>query len=383
MKIIGNHKEKIQANRKKLLNLLDGSSDITFIKGVGNTGDQLIYAGTRQLLSNYNYREISVLNLNDTGGHTALIAGSGAWSKVHHAMPRFLPIIEELYEKVIILPSSFDTSVEFVKQALLKTKATVLAREEESYRRVRTLCSADLAYDCAFYFDYEPYKTLGTGVLNAFRTDRESMMSELPPQNNDVSSTCDSLDEWLKTIAAYDVVRTDRAHVIIAAALLGKQVYYRPSNYHKVQSIVDFSLRGFPVEPIIDDTSSQYNGPNVWQKQILELERCIASNIGPGKPLILVDDNDLSRELNLGNPVTPFLEKDGHYWGPPPDSLTAIQELERLREAGVIAIVFAWPSFWWLDHYLEFHNYLNSRYNRVHKNDRAVIFDLKSKYPKE
>jgi exopolysaccharide biosynthesis predicted pyruvyltransferase EpsI len=377
MEIINNHQKKIEENRKKLLNLLGESSDITFIKGIGNTGDQLIYAGTRQLLSNHNYKEISILNLSGTGGHTALISGSGAWCKVHHVMPKFLPIIEEQYKRVIIFPSSFDTSVEFVKQALLNTEAIVLAREEESYRQIHNLCSADIAYDCAFFFDYGPYKRRGTGVLNAFRTDRESATQELPPDNNDISSTCSCLDEWLRTIARHDVVRTDRAHVIIAAALLGKHVYYRSSNYHKVPAIVDFSLREFSVTEIIDETASQQNGPTVWEKQILELKSYIASHIPPDRRFILVDDHDLSAELNLGNSATPFLEKNGKYFGPPADSITAIQELERLRKTGEVAIVFAWPAFWWLDYYLEFYEYLKSRYECILKKDRAVIFDLK------
>ena len=380
---MADHQKRIEENRKKLLNLLEGSSDITFIRGVGNIGDQLIYAGTRQLLSTHNYKEISILKLNGTGGHTALISGSGAWCRVHNALPKFLPIIEELYERVIILPSSFDTSVDFVKQALLNTKAIVLAREEESFRQIRNLCCADIAYDCAFFFDYSPYQQQGMGILNAFRTDRESAMQELPPDNRDISSTCRSLEEWLRTIAGHDVIRTDRAHVIIGAALLGKNVYYRSSNYHKVPAIVDFSLREFPVAPIIDETGSRDNGPNVWEKQIFELKSFITSHTPQDRPFILVDDDDLKGELGLGANALPFLENEGNYWGPPADDITAVNELERLRRAGVGAIVFAWPSYWWLDYYLEFHEYLKSRYKCVLKNDRAVIFDLKKKHSNE
>ncbi|MGB7292460.1 MAG: polysaccharide pyruvyl transferase family protein [Thermodesulfobacteriota bacterium] len=370
------HQKKIEENRKKLLDLLEGSSDITFIRGLGNIGDRLIYAGTRQLLSNHNYKEISVLKLSGINGHTALISGSGSWCKVHHGMPKFLPIIEELFERVIILPSSFDTSVELVKHALLNTKAIVLAREEVSYQQIHNICRADIAYDCAFYFDYRPYKRQGTGILNAFRTDRESAMQELPPDNNDISLSCSSLDEWLWTIARHDIVRTDRAHVAIAAALIGKRVYYRSSNYHKVPAIVDFSLKEYSVSPAIDDTGLESAVPNVWEKQILELKSYIKSYIPPHRIFILVDGEDLKVELGLGDNALPFLEKDGIYWGPPPDSITAIRELERLRETGVVAIVFAWPSFWWLDYYLEFHEYLKSRYECILKNDGVVIFDL-------
>jgi hypothetical protein len=45
-------------------------------------------------------------------------------------------------------------------------------------------------------------------------------------------------------------VKTDRAHVMIAAALLGKVVDYWTSSYHKVPSIADYALKAFPVRRI-------------------------------------------------------------------------------------------------------------------------------------
>jgi exopolysaccharide biosynthesis predicted pyruvyltransferase EpsI len=45
-------------------------------------------------------------------------------------------------------------------------------------------------------------------------------------------------------------VKTDRAHVMIAAALLGKVVEYWTSSYHKVPSIADYALKSFPVRRI-------------------------------------------------------------------------------------------------------------------------------------
>ena len=42
-------------------------------------------------------------------------------------------------------------------------------------------------------------------------------------------------------------MRTDRAHVMIAAAMLGKPVEYAASNYHKLPAIAEWSLDAFPV----------------------------------------------------------------------------------------------------------------------------------------
>jgi glycosyltransferase involved in cell wall biosynthesis len=98
-----------------------------------------------------------------------------------------------------------------------------------------------------------------------------------------------------------------------------------------------------------------------------------------GCAFILVDEDQwASGEWTAGRRRFPFLERDGRYWGPPADDTTAIREMERLRQSGASFIVFAWPAFWWLEYYSEFHSYLRSRYPSPVKNDRIVVFDLRS-----
>jgi len=76
--------------------------------------------------------------------------------------------------------------------------------------------------------------------------------------------------------------------------------------------------------------------------------------------------------------ATPFLERNGQYWGAPPDDDSAIRELERQRQAGASFIVFGWPGFWWLDYYARFHDYLRAKFCCVLRNDRLVVFDLRT-----
>ena len=257
----------INASRERMLREIDVSSGVTFIRGPGNIGDDLIHAGTRRLLAGMPYREIVVRRRKEDGrklsgmdringvhGHTALITGGGAWCRPFHGMwPELLPLIEGRFERVIVLPSSVDVSIAEVKGSLARTSALVFARERESYRQLQGLCRTDIAHDCAFFFDFEPYRRRGDGLLIAYRTDAESASGgQTPPGNNDISRTCDNLDEWLWTISRHEVVETDRAHVMIAAAMLGKKVRYRPSNYHKVPAIAEYALGGFPVERISD-----------------------------------------------------------------------------------------------------------------------------------
>ena len=68
----------------------------------------------------------------------------------------------------------------------------------------------------------------------------------------------------------------------------------------------------------------------VWRNIYLITQEIVAL-IPPRDTFILVDHEVFRDELAIGRRAMPFLERDGEYWGPPPDDLTAIQELERLR----------------------------------------------------
>jgi len=56
------------------------------------------------------------------------------------------------------------------------------------------------------------------------------------------------------------------------------------------------------------------------------------------------------------------MERNGAYWGAPPDDQAAIAALERLRTSGVRLLIFASPAFWWLDHYAEFHRHIRQSF---------------------
>jgi hypothetical protein len=242
----------LAAQRDKLYSLIATASDVTFFRGRGNIGDDLIHAGTRQLLSNIKYREVGTWDMQGANGHTALICGSGGWCIPFHGQLRgALPLIEERFERVIVLPSSFDLAEPVVLDVLQRSKALIFARERDSYEQIRQVCNAEIGHDCAFYFDFSPYCGHGgQGRLAAFRTDVDTVRSDLPAGNNDISLTCFGLDHWLWSIARYDTVATDRAHVMIAAAMLGKKVEYHETNYHKVTGIADYSLPYFLITRI-------------------------------------------------------------------------------------------------------------------------------------
>ena len=129
----------------------------------------------------------------------------------------------------------------------------------------------------------------------------------------------------------------------------------------------------------------QWHPTNIaWKNQYYSLFqlaiREMVSVLPLGATFILVDEAGLGQDAVPGRQALPFLEHEGQYWGHPSDDATAIRELERLRNSGASFIVFAWPAFWWLEYYLEFHQFLRSNFPCVLQNERLVVFNLKKQY---
>ena len=115
-----------------------------------------------------------------------------------------------------------------------------------------------------------------------------------------------------------------------------------------------------------------------WIQDLRLTTQELADVIPAGATYILVDDQKLDSLPHLGRCRLPFLERDGQAWGAPANDEEAIRELERLREAGAGHMAFAWPAFWWLEHYEGMHQYLQSRFRCVLHNERLVVFDLRN-----
>jgi hypothetical protein len=117
----------------------------------------------------------------------------------------------------------------------------------------------------------------------------------------------------------------------------------------------------------------------LWWTEFWRAKRDIASLVPGGHKFIFVDECQWVAGQLFGDRVNlPFTEHAGQYWGPPADDPTAIQECERLRDAGAEFLVFGKPAFWWLDHYSGFSRYLRTHFRCVLENARVVAFDLRA-----
>jgi hypothetical protein len=116
-----------------------------------------------------------------------------------------------------------------------------------------------------------------------------------------------------------------------------------------------------------------------WHRLELAVEEMTAL-IPPGEPFILVDLDSWGLDVTSNHRPIPFLERDGLFWGPPPDDTTAIRELDRLRSRGARFLVLGWPAFWFFEHYTEFTHHLRSHFRCILENERVVIFLLQDRH---
>lgn len=56
-------------------------------------------------------------------------------------------------------------------------------------------------------------------------------------------------------------------------------------------------------------------------------------------------------------------------------TLQPFEELERMRGDGSSFLAFAWPAFWWFDHYRGFAGYLRSTFPCLLSDELLVVLD--------
>ena len=227
---------------------------VALLPNEGNCGDGLIAMGFRRLAREYSVSHTILLHPRPASGRILLVLGCGNLSRAfHHQVPRIRRYAPE-FNETFLLPCSIDPAAPAVAEMLetLPSSVTIFCREHSSAEKIAPIVSGKnavhLEHDLAFAVDYEPWQQRGAGQLNAFRTDLESCDHPLPPNNLDVSLWGGANDGalLLRTVAGYRCVHTDRAHVAICAAMLGKETHVYPNNYHKVRGIFEFSLRARP-----------------------------------------------------------------------------------------------------------------------------------------
>jgi exopolysaccharide biosynthesis predicted pyruvyltransferase EpsI len=230
----------------------------------GNKGDGLIHEGSYQLFKKHElkYNRIPWRNgeqadnnfkKSSNNFNTLIILGSGAFSRNYYRGVEMLQTASAIYDFVFAFPSTYDTSFLPVRSMVTKIPKNMVlfCRERKSYGNLKKLSphpgNIYLDHDTALSLDYTPWKKKGKGVLYAFRNDGESPNYKLPKENIDVSKG--KAKDWrmlLDDISGYSEVHTNRAHGMIASAMLGKETHVYNSNYFKQLAIYKHSLQHLP-----------------------------------------------------------------------------------------------------------------------------------------
>jgi glycosyltransferase involved in cell wall biosynthesis len=115
-----------------------------------------------------------------------------------------------------------------------------------------------------------------------------------------------------------------------------------------------------------------------YQRLASRLREVVGKCIPPGATVLVVskgDDELLQLDGRMGRhfPQT----ENGLYLGyHPADSYAAIQQLENLRAEGSRYMLIPNVSFWWLEYYKDFREYLDECYRRIWSDDSCIIYDL-------
>ena len=121
------------------------------------------------------------------------------------------------------------------------------------------------------------------------------------------------------------------------------------------------------------------NPAHAWMNDVALAAEDLRRHVPVGATFILVDEDQWGRsgaaDVIDGRRSLPFLERHGMYWGRPADDATAESELERMIREGASFLVFAWPAFWWLEHYAAFAGHVR-RYRCRLANERLRVFEL-------
>lgn len=264
-----------------------GREGAVFVPNSGNAGDSLIAEATYQFLDGIGL-SYTTARLTDRLAKPSgvIIGGGGNLVAAYPNVRRFLERNLDLFEWLVILPHTIQGHEDIL--ARLDDRCTIVCREQRSLDFCKTHAPAariHLADDMALLWSRDQTRLrarravydnatnlkfhvrnakhllrlighggkIRNGTLNAFRKDVESRDQSVPANNIDLSQvfSTDSMSwdysacaiEFLaRFIGRAERVRTDRLHISILSALLGKAVEMHDNSYGKNRAVYEQSL---------------------------------------------------------------------------------------------------------------------------------------------
>ncbi len=291
--------------KKDIYKLLSQYNDekIVYMPDPGNAGDNVIASATYAVFEKCGIEFEYYSDRISMKGRRLFYGGGGNLTKYYTNARILFDRHHHEVKEFVLLPHTIDNHKSLLHD--LGENVTLICRERTSFDYVKDeakKCRVLLTDDMAFTLDVKKiinHKSVFpsnlrdiintirflpkvflierriakaqlsvTGnVLQAFRTDVEAPGRELNAGNIDVSEVlrhrmypryiCDRITHaFVKCINNYDIIRTDRLHVCIVAALLGKEVKFYPGSYYKNEAVYKMSLENdFSNVQFINDIS--------------------------------------------------------------------------------------------------------------------------------
>ena len=246
-------------NIYEFLKSLQGQK-IKYVPNGGNAGDDLIAYATLQIFRELKLDFEMCVPWDQFNGDLLIYGGGGSLIHNYTFSREFL---ERNYKhnKIIVLPHTVNCHHDVLNK--LPANTTIITREETSYNYVKkhmnhpenVFISDDMAFHTKGVELYKEEK--GIGECNAFRLDSERTNIKVPENNKDVSTDFMCCVKWMSPEQRIDVssdnlfsylckfneINTNRLHISIAGALLGKKVNFYPNSYYKNKAVFDFSMK--------------------------------------------------------------------------------------------------------------------------------------------
>lgn len=128
-----------------LLEAIGTPSDLTLCFGPGGADALRALVAAEALLGTLRTRNVWLDELPALRGDTLVLLAPGGFTGPQPWGPVALGAADLRFEHVVVLPTTFDSEIESVREALSATRAIVFARDEASMTQIGWLCDARLA----------------------------------------------------------------------------------------------------------------------------------------------------------------------------------------------------------------------------------------------
>jgi len=237
---------------------------IIYFPNPGNAGDRLIVYGTLEVFKKANLDWDFYDKNKNYKNQLLFYAGGGNLVGLYRDCKAFINRFKNNNE-LVILPHTIKD--EDLLLSNLGNNITFFCRERKSFEYVNKVFkykeNVYLSKDLAFYIPtsiLDKYKSNGKGTCNLLRLDGEKTNIKIPSDNIDLSITvlpkgptrwlCNDpkdieniSDKIFKYISNYETVITNRLHLAIAGALIGKKVIFYANSYYKNEAVYNYSIK--------------------------------------------------------------------------------------------------------------------------------------------